>query len=111
MEIYLLTEKENSDLIIKAKRFLPIYAFADSAIQHQVDFKPLLVNNLNSSYSEFLPSFTGDGKTIVFTRRIHDNEDLYISYKADTNWTFPQPIKELNQFTTKAPAICQMVIY
>jgi len=106
MEIYLLREKENTDLINKAKRFLPIYSFADSAIQHQVDFKPLLVNNLNSSYSEFLPSFTGDGKTIVFTRRIRDNEDLYISYKADTNWTVPQPIKELNSiYNEGAPAI------
>lgn len=106
IEFYLLNEKENSDLIIKAKRFLPIYSFADSAIQHQVDFKPILVKNLNSSFSEFLPSFSGDGKTVVFTRRIRDNEDLYISYKADTNWTFPQSIKELNTvFNEGAPAI------
>ena len=67
---------------------------------------PIINAAARAIISEFLPSFSGDGKTVVFTRRIRDNEDLYISYKADTNWTFPQSIKELNTvFNEGAPAI------
>ncbi len=46
-----------------------------------------LGNNINSSSSEYFPSLTIDGKTLIYTRRVNNtNEDFFISEKKNGNW-------------------------
>ncbi|MCC6817157.1 MAG: PD40 domain-containing protein [Saprospiraceae bacterium] len=105
---FLSREKINHDLIEKGKKNLITFRFADSATRHPVENISYPLANLNSSNSEYLPSLTADGRTIVFTRKINDyNEDLFISYLNDQNqWETPQPIKDLNTtYNEGAPAL------
>lgn len=64
--------------------------------QHPVGgyvFKPQnMGDSINSSLSEYLPSLTIDGNTIIFTRRVktngtHLNEDFYVSEKKNGVWS------------------------
>lgn len=60
-----------------------------------------LDSNINTSHSEYLPSFNADGSTIIFTRRNIDNnysqEDLYTaSLKEDSTFSEAVMIESLN---------------
>jgi outer membrane protein OmpA-like peptidoglycan-associated protein/tetratricopeptide (TPR) repeat protein len=45
-------------------------------------------DSINSEVSEYYPSITIDGKTLVYTRRVRNfNEDFYISENKDGNWS------------------------
>jgi outer membrane protein OmpA-like peptidoglycan-associated protein/tetratricopeptide (TPR) repeat protein len=45
-------------------------------------------DSINSAVSEYYPSITIDGKTLVYTRRVKNfNEDFYISENKDGNWS------------------------
>ncbi len=108
IKTFLRYETKNQELISKAKRKLINYQFADSATRNPVVSHPVSVTNINSDFSEYLPSLTADGRTMVFTRKINnDNEDLFISYLQDNgSWTTPVDIVELNtEFNEGAPAI------
>ncbi|MEO6191152.1 MAG: tetratricopeptide repeat protein, partial [Saprospiraceae bacterium] len=105
---FLIREKSNEELLSRARTKRITYQFADSATQHPVTFHPTAVQGINSDYSEYLPSLTADGRTMVFTRKIlNDNEDLFISYKSDDGqWSEPESITEINTFLNEgAPAI------
>lgn len=94
---FIAMDRNNTELLAKAKLMLPNYEFADSAIQHPLDYKIRPLTAWNSLYSEYLPSMTADAKTAVFTRRgLNNNEDIYISYWNDTIWSEPQSIDEIN---------------
>ncbi len=64
---------------------------------------------INSKYADFAPVISANEAVIVFTSRregstgeelsLEDNqfyEDMYISYKANGNWTLPRNLKEIN---------------
>ncbi|NOT37067.1 MAG: OmpA family protein [Saprospiraceae bacterium] len=105
---FLQLEQMNKDLISKANKKLKTFHFADSATRNPVISKSTPLSFINSDFSEYLPSLTADGRTMVFTRKINnDNEDLFISYKQDDGqWTSPVDIIELNtSFNEGAPAI------
>jgi outer membrane protein OmpA-like peptidoglycan-associated protein/tetratricopeptide (TPR) repeat protein len=94
---YLSSEIKNPDLLSKAKLLMKSIHFADSATTHPVEIKPMLLQSLNSEFSEYMPTLTADGKTAVFNRRnFHNDEDLYITYYSESDWSEPQPIAELN---------------
>lgn len=107
MHAFLMRETKNKDLIDKANELYPNLVFADSAVRYPLHIELKPVQSLNTYYSEYLPSLTADGKTMVFTRRLNmDNEDLFISHLSDTGWTESQPIRELNTlFNEGAPTI------
>lgn len=110
MSIFLNKEKENQDLIKKAKTKLITYRFSDSATRNPVPFNPISIPNVNSDFSEYLPSLTADGKTMVFTRKIfNENEDLFICYKSDDGfWSVPESLSEINTpLNEGAPSISQ----
>lgn len=105
---FLKLEQKNSELISKANKRLITFQFADSASRNPVATKSTSLSNINSDFSEYLPSVSADGKTIVFTRKINnDNEDLFISYLLDEGqWTTPKDIEELNTpYNEGAPAL------
>ena len=108
--IFLNKELRNQDLMAKARILLKHTSFAEFAVRQPVPISPVLLNPLNTEFSEYLPTITADGKTAVFTRRsFRGDEDLYISNLVDSSWTKAVPIKELNQpiINEGSPAISQ----
>jgi outer membrane protein OmpA-like peptidoglycan-associated protein len=69
------------------------YQFAlDYAATHPVTnykFEPRnLGDSINTDVSEYFPSITIDGNTLIFTRRVnHINEDFYESHKVNGTWS------------------------
>jgi outer membrane protein OmpA-like peptidoglycan-associated protein len=55
----------------------------------QYKFEPKnLGDSINTNVSEYYPTITLDGKTLVFTRRVgHVNEDFFESIKSDDHWS------------------------
>jgi outer membrane protein OmpA-like peptidoglycan-associated protein/Tol biopolymer transport system component len=51
-------------------------------------------DSINSRASEYLPSFTLDGKTLIFTRNVNgNNEDFYESHMGnDGQWSLARPL-------------------
>jgi outer membrane protein OmpA-like peptidoglycan-associated protein/Tol biopolymer transport system component len=61
--------------------------FSIQALQHPVPFKPInLGPEINSPNDEYLPVSTADESTLIFTRKIQNNEDFYKSYKLNGQW-------------------------
>lgn len=92
-----------------AKALLNSIKTANELIKNPVDFNPeIMSNSINSSSLEYLPSFTADEETIVFTRRKNDftaDEDFYISFLKDSLWTEAENFKEINTPSNEG-AIC-----
>lgn len=78
------------------------YQFAlDYEKQHPGHFQINTINlgdSINTAESEYFPSLTIDGNTLVYTRRVKRiNEDFFISEKTKTGWSKSQPLPgELN---------------
>ena len=65
-----------------AKKLLSDCKFSLEAIQHPVPFKPInLGPEINTGDDEYLPAITADESTLIFTRKINNNEDFYKSVK------------------------------
>ncbi len=68
-------------------------AMADKKDIHLYNLGP----TINTSAHEYLPCLSVDGKTLIFTRVINNNEDFYQSIMNDDgNWSHAVPIHELN---------------
>ncbi len=71
-----------------AQKLITDCDFSLQAVQHPVDFKPVnLGTSINTSADEYLPNVTADESTIIFTRKIGNNEDFYQSKKLNGKWT------------------------
>ncbi len=63
---------------------------------------------INSSSADFAPSFTADGKTLVFNSKRGSSayQHIYISYYKDGAWTDPVLIREIaSEFDDETPFI------
>ena len=61
--------------------------FSLNAILHPVAFKPVNMGaGINTADDEYLPVATADESTLIFTRKINNNEDFYKSVKVDGKW-------------------------
>lgn len=76
------------------------YQFAlDMARDHHLSnyvFAPVnLGDSINTRASEYLPSLTVDGNTLIFTRNINgNNEDFYESHRGpDGKWSLAKPLE------------------
>ena len=85
---------ESSDKKGSVEKMLKTCDFAIDAMQNPVSFKPVnLGTDINSQYPEYFPCLTVDDKTLLYTRKIVDNEtkrvheDFYISEYKDGQWT------------------------
>ena len=57
------------------------------AMAHPVAFKPVnLGPEINTADDEYLPTATADESTLIFTRKINNNEDFYKSVNRDGKW-------------------------
>lgn len=75
-----------------------VYEFAvDYAKQYprsNYQFNPTnLGKAVNSEEPEYYPSLTLDGKTLVFTRRVQNDEDFYVTRFNDTAWSEARPLE------------------
>jgi outer membrane protein OmpA-like peptidoglycan-associated protein/Tol biopolymer transport system component len=53
-----------------------------------------LGDSVNSNVSEYYPSLTLDGKTLVITRRVRNfNEDFYASDRVGDHWSLAKPLE------------------
>lgn len=81
----------------KAAVYLKNSQFAANAVKNPVPFDPQpLANTINSSAPEYLPSITADGNTLIFTRRIGRQEDVYQSTFENGAWQTSTPIENIN---------------
>ncbi|MFZ4058008.1 MAG: OmpA family protein [Ferruginibacter sp.] len=49
-------------------------------------------DSINSIHPEYYPALTIDGKTLIFTRRVVNDEDFYESSKTATGWSAAKPL-------------------
>ncbi len=98
LEKFLQTGKGDNQMQWTAGQLLADCKFAVEAKKHPVPFIPLnLGAAVNTKMSEYFPTVTVDGSELFFTRRLERptqmpgeedyNEDLFISYKVDGQWT------------------------
>ena len=81
---------------VQAKRYQQVAAFREDAVNHPVPFQPVrMPNEINSEYPEFLPSLTVRG-TMIFSRRINNQEDLFYSINKNGKWESAIPINSIN---------------
>jgi outer membrane protein OmpA-like peptidoglycan-associated protein/Tol biopolymer transport system component len=91
---------KNEDLNEQSKKSgkyrLSTYAFALAYKKNHFveDYNFELINlgdSLNSNSLEYYPSLTIDGKKMIFTRRVQDDEDFYESDWVNNKWTKAVP--------------------
>lgn len=94
---YLESGSKNKILMEKAVYQEKSCRLIDDAQNNPVPFEPInLGPNINTENSEYLPSLTADGQTLVYTVRIGMNEDFYYSRKVNDKWQKGEPILALN---------------
>jgi outer membrane protein OmpA-like peptidoglycan-associated protein len=84
---YLTYENLTQENFFSAKRLLNDCEFSLDAIKHPVPFKPInLGPEINTDDDEYMPAITADENTLIFTRKINNNEDFYKSEKINGKW-------------------------
>jgi len=79
---YLNSGAKNKSLLAKSQRLYKNCKFIGEALANPVPFDPeSLGKNINTANSEYLPSLTADGETLVYTVRERNDENFYISTK------------------------------
>ncbi len=95
---FLNTEKLNSQSIKSGNYRKRTYEFAlDYKKNHPTGdyhFDPVnLGDGINTNYLEYYPSLTIDGKKMIFTRRVNNDEDFYESENINGVWSKATPAK------------------
>jgi outer membrane protein OmpA-like peptidoglycan-associated protein len=87
LEKYLTFSNLTSQNTFLANKLLKDCQFSLNALQHPVPFKPENVGTaINTGDDEYFPAITADENTLIFTRKIANNEDFYESIKVDGKW-------------------------
>jgi outer membrane protein OmpA-like peptidoglycan-associated protein len=87
LQKYLTYPNITDQNIYHAKKLITDCEFSIQAIAHPVPFKPInLGPEINTADDEYLPVATADESTLIFTRKIRNNEDFYKSIKVDNKW-------------------------
>jgi outer membrane protein OmpA-like peptidoglycan-associated protein/tetratricopeptide (TPR) repeat protein len=94
----------NPNLKEKAEQNIKNCEFASNLIKNPKPFKPINVGQgINTSYNEYFPAISGDGKQFLFTRALPRrnvpgafNEDFFMSTKVNGIWQTASPINEIN---------------
>lgn len=100
---YLFREKNKKDKISKAITQRDNLRFIDHALKNPVLFEPVSMGpNINSTHSEYSPSISVYGSSIIFTRNIKrqndfiGQEDFYSSQKDSLGFAPAFPVETLN---------------
>lgn len=85
--------KAQLDKILITEKYINDCIFSIAAIKNPVSFKPEnLGPNINTKNEEYFAALTSDESTLIFTRQINGNEDLYRSFKIDNEWVVAEPL-------------------
>jgi outer membrane protein OmpA-like peptidoglycan-associated protein len=97
-EAYAKSAKSPVEKRNKAEKMAKDARFIAKAIKNPVPFNPQsLGDKVNTpQFSEYLPSMTADGETLIYTARVGRQEDFYVSKKVNGEWQKGEPLKELN---------------
>jgi len=96
-EKYLSYPKIKGRRRVSGEKKLANWRFAKEAVKHPLPFKPKnLGPNINTFEPEYLPSFTADEQYLIFTRRVHNQEDFYISRKVNGQFLPAVPMEDIN---------------
>lgn len=88
LQKYLEYESITAEKRRYASKLLKDCIFSLGAIKHPVAFKPLNVDKvINTENDEYLPVVTADENTLIFTRKINNNEDFYLSKRHLGQWS------------------------
>lgn len=94
-------------LILAANAAFELLEARDSS--PQIKLQPALAQ-INTEAQEFAPTFSADGKTMIFSstrgggRDHHGYSHLYLSRLVDGKWTSPEPLHSVNsQFNDETP--------
>ncbi|MEM9820135.1 MAG: OmpA family protein [Bacteroidota bacterium] len=97
LDQYLSSGAKNKVLLKKARKKVETLRFAAVAMKNPVPFQPeSLGAQVNTANPEYLPSFTADEETLVYTMRVRGQEDFYMSKKIDGVWQAGQPLEGIN---------------
>jgi outer membrane protein OmpA-like peptidoglycan-associated protein len=87
LEKYLTFNDPQAQNRASAQKLLKDCKFSLNALQHPVPFKPVnLGPEINTADDEYFPAITADENTLIFTRKINNNEDFYESSKVNGKW-------------------------
>ena len=87
LQKYLTYADLSTGSIASAQKMLKDCKFSIEAMAHPVSFKPVnLGPEINTADDEYLPTTTADESTLIFTRKVNNNEDFYKSVKRDGKW-------------------------
>lgn len=115
---YINNKSANPELVSRAKKSIDDCLFAIEAMKNPTDFTPVNVGpGINTKDPEYFPTITVDGRTLLFTRLLEDNnvegpikkqEDFFVSQLTDRNaWGTAAPMpKNINTIRNEgAPTI------
>lgn len=100
-DTFITLPKINPEFRKKADWLIQNALFADSLVKHPVDFHPEnMGNNINTPYDDYWPSITPDDSIFITTvlvpteyeGQVFQQEDFYISYKQNGEWTKVKPL-------------------
>lgn len=87
LEKYLTFQNLTNENVFLAQKLINDCKFSIDALKHPVPFKPVnLGPEINTADDEYFPAITADENTLIFTRKINNNEDFYQSVKVDGKW-------------------------
>ncbi len=96
LEKYLTYQDPSAKNIFMAQKLLKDCIFSINAIQYPVLFKPINIGAaINTPDEEYFPAITADENTLIFTRKIDNNEDFYKSIKVDGKWQTATPLSDM----------------
>jgi outer membrane protein OmpA-like peptidoglycan-associated protein/Tol biopolymer transport system component len=98
IDAFLKSGVKNADLLYRARRLAENCLFAAEAVKNPVPFAPRPVGaGVNSPSDEYLPAFTADGSTMIFTRRDGYDENFYTStLQPDGAWGSAEYLNGVN---------------
>ncbi|MFA6085254.1 OmpA family protein [Mucilaginibacter sp.] len=87
LEKYLTYPNITASNIAYAQKLVNDCKYSIQALLHPVAFKPVNMGaEINTAADEYLPTATADEMTLIFTRKINNNEDFYKSIKLNNTW-------------------------
>ncbi|WP_276346170.1 OmpA family protein [Daejeonella sp. JGW-45] len=93
---------------IRTAKYIADCVFSIEAVKKPVSFKPIsLGSGINSNQDEYLPVVTADEETVIFTRKVNQNEDFYTSVKNQDKWLAAKSLSaNINTFEFNEGAQC-----
>ncbi|MDB5127911.1 OmpA family protein, partial [Mucilaginibacter sp.] len=96
LEKYLTYPNITAQNTAYAQKLIADCKFSIQALTHPVTFVPINMGaEINTAADEYLPVATADEGTLIFTRKIENNEDFYKSNKLNNQWQSAQYLSNI----------------